>query len=271
MNPTSPPIALTVAGSDSSAGAGVQADLKAFAAHGVYGLNAVTAVVAETPGHVALASPVKPTLLEFQLKGLVSSFPISCVKTGMLATAAHVLALDAFLEQAEGVPLVVDPVFFASAGTELLDPAGIAELRERILPRATLITPNIPEAEHLLGKELASEKERSSAVRVLHEEFGCDVLLKGGHAAGPDEITDYAWIDGERLAISHRRLDVPDLHGTGCTLSAAIAARIARGEPLLSAVEGGIGYLQLCLEHHFHWPDPAATGALNHVPDGVDS
>ncbi len=271
----SPPVVLTLAGSDSSAGAGVQADLKTFAAHGVHGVCAVTALVAEVPGSVASVQAVAPTLLGAQAKRVASAFPLSAMKTGMLANEGIVAETVSFVKSHPGLPLVVDPVIRAGEGAVLLTDEGVERLRRELLPLARLVTPNLPEAERLLGEPIRTPGDFAAAPRRLHERYGCDVLLKGGHFAddGPS-LSDHAWLDGKAHVFSRPRLAVPDVHGTGCTLSAAIAARIALGHDLAAAVEGATRYLAACLAQHFSWPArPDGTGgieALNPFPNGVE-
>lgn len=268
----SPPIALTIAGSDSSAGAGLQADLKTFAAHGVHGVCAVTAIVAEVPGSVARIEALDQTLLNAQLKSVQSTFPLSAVKTGMLATEGLVSAVIDFAKAHPHLPLIVDPVIRAGAGPALLDEAGLARMMSGLLPLARLITPNLPEAEILLGSPIRSADDFAAAPRRIHKRYGCDVLLKAGHFASVgDTITDHAWIDGKACLFSRPRLSVPDVHGTGCTLSAAITARIARGEELVTAIDGATRYLAASLAQHLRWEGPGGRiEALNAFPDGVE-
>jgi hydroxymethylpyrimidine/phosphomethylpyrimidine kinase len=267
-----PPIALTIAGSDSSAGAGLQADLKTFAAHGVHGVCAVTAIVAEVPGAVTRIEAVDSTLLNAQLEGVGSAFPLSAMKTGMLAKEALVASAIDFAKAHPSLPLIVDPVIRAGAGAALLDEAGLVLMKSGLLPLARLITPNLPEAEILLGSPIRSADDFAAAPRQLHERYGCDVLLKAGHFASTDEtITDHAWIDGVAHRFSRPRLAVPDVHGTGCTLSAAITARIARGEDLVMAIDGATRYLAAGLAQHHRWEAPGGgIEALNAFPDGVE-
>tara|TARA_R110000850_G_scaffold242756_6_gene367571 strand:+ start:674 stop:1495 length:822 start_codon:yes stop_codon:yes gene_type:complete len=266
----SPPVALTIAGSDSSCGAGVQADIKTFAAHGVYGVNAVTALVAEAPGAVTQIKATDSTLLGAQLNRVGASFPIKVAKTGMLATRGNVEAVVEFCRQAAGIPLIIDPVVQASAGVELLSLDGLKSLCSNLLPLSTLVTPNLPEAAILLGCAIDSPEAAKEAPRRIFESYGCNALVKGGHASGNSEIVDYAWIDNEVIEFVHPRLDVPDVHGTGCTLSAAIAARIALGEALPEAISMATSYLAACLEQHFQWPESGGSESLNHFPNIVD-
>jgi len=265
-----PPVALTVAGSDSSAGAGIQADLKAFAAHGVYGVNALTAIVAEAPDEVTHLEPVDSTLLTGQLDRVDSRFPLAAAKTGMLGTASNVAAVVEFLQSRRELPCIVDPVIRAGTGAPLLTTDGIEALRERLLPLAALVTPNLPEAEMLLQRELRGGDAIAEAARELHERCGCDALIKGGHVEEGGEVVDRACLDGELVEFRRPRLEAPDLHGTGCTLSAAIAARLAQGASLPDAIDGAAAYLADAIASHWRWPDPAGSEALNHFPDGVD-
>lgn len=260
------PVALTIAGSDSSAGAGIQADLKTFAALGVHGVCAVTAIVAESPGAVDAVSPVDPTLLHRQLDRVASGFPLASMKTGMLGTAGGVRAVIDFASQHPELPLVIDPVIRASAGAELLDAEGVTLLRKELLPIATLVTPNLPEVEILLGRQGNSK----DLARAWFDEFGSSVLVKGGHATEGTTVVDHAVIDGIAIAFSRTRLDVRDLHGTGCTLSAAIAARLALGDATADAITTASAYLTAAMEQHLHWVE-SGTRALNHFPDDVGS
>lgn len=268
----SPPVVLTLAGSDSSAGAGVQADLKTFAAHGVHGVCAVTAIVAEVPGAVSRIAPVEASLFDAQLKRVVSAFPIATAKTGMLATAENVTVAADFARAHRGIPLVVDPVLRAGTGTPLLTEDGIEILKRDLLPLARLVTPNVPEAEALLGAPILTPDDFAEAPRRLHDRYGCDVLLKGGHSAfDPHEVSDHAWIDGRAHLFTRPRLGVPDVHGTGCALSAAIAANLALGCRLADAIERAAAYLAAALAQHHSWQGAGGLiEALNPFPDGVD-
>jgi len=267
----SPPVVLTIAGSDSSAGAGIQADLKTFAALGVYGVNAVTAIVAEVPGEVAAISAVNTTLLVDQLKRVRSAFSLGAAKTGMLANGDLVGVVADFFEANRGIPLVIDPVIRAGAGSTLLDAEGLELMKERLFPLARLVTPNLPEAETLLGGQIRDAAALALAPRQLHERYGCDFLVKGGHFSGGDEVTDYAWIAGKAVIFSRPRLAVPDVHGTGCTLSAAISAQLAHGHDLPDAITRATTYLAAALAQHHRWTVGNRTiEALNHFPDGVE-
>ena len=268
---SAPPVALTIAGSDSSSGAGMQADLKTFAAHEVYGVNALTATVAEVPGEVARFDATDPTLLAHQLKSVASHFSIAAAKTGMLANAENVAVTAGFAASHQAIPFIVDPVIFATADSQLLSDEGVEAVKAQLLPKATLATPNLPEATALLGKPIETEEELKSAPRQLFETYGCGFLVKGGHFSNGDLIVDYASIDGSLVEYPHPRLDVADTHGTGCTLSAAITAQLALGRSLLSAIEDGIRYLTKCLAQQYQWSrGDGVIAALTHFPNEVD-
>jgi len=272
---SSPPIALSIAGSDSSGGAGIQADLKTFAALGVYGVNAVTAIVAEIPGEVVRMEPCDSTLLHQQLNRVHAGFPVAAAKTGMLASAKNVEVVVGFFQENREIQLVIDPIFRATADDVcLLERSGVAILIRDLLPLASLITPNRMEAETILGKAIETVEDFESAPRELFETHGCPVLLKGGHFPQheDDMLTDVAWLgDGELLRLRHKRQPDQDLHGTGCALSSALTACLALGrapaESLIQATE----YLQSAMDEHFHWPNEKSGGvaALNHFPNGA--
>lgn len=264
-----PPVALTVAGSDSSAGAGLQADLKTFAAHGVYGLAAATCIVAEIPGAVTAIQPAEPAIVGEQIRLSLRAFPVAAVKTGMLYSRAIIAAVADLLVPAR-LPLVVDPVMVAASGDPLLQPAAVAEYRARLFPAATLITPNLDEAAALLGRPLTSVPELRDAAAALAAMFGTAVLVKGGHLAG-DTATDLLFADGrphEFGAPFIRDVAARDTHGTGCTYSAAIAANLARGLPLAAAVGAAKEYITGAIRARFLWPAPdralPPTAALDH-------
>jgi hydroxymethylpyrimidine/phosphomethylpyrimidine kinase len=239
-----PPRLLTIAGSDSGGGAGIQADLKTFAAHGGFGMSALTAVTAQNTLGVRAIHALPPAFVEAQIDAVLEDLGVDAIKVGMLADAPLVEAVAGRLAgvRATGrAPIVVDPVMIAASGDPLLEPGAISALRDRLLPLATLITPNLPEGERLLGAAASGLGERERLARTLGE-IAPAVLLKGGHA-DEDPLTDLLW-DGERIhRFRHPRLATRATHGTGCTLSAAIAARLGRGEPLVEAVAGAIDWL----------------------------
>ncbi|NIA68510.1 bifunctional hydroxymethylpyrimidine kinase/phosphomethylpyrimidine kinase [Pelagibius litoralis] len=265
------PIALTIAGSDSGGGAGIQADLKTFSALGVYGASVISALTAQNTKAVTAIHAPPPGFIVAQLDAVLDDLRIDAAKIGMLGGAATITAVAAKLRQKPTIPLVLDPVMVAKSGDVLLAPAAMASLRRELLPLADVITPNLPEAAALLdGPVPEDEVAMAAVVRALHSLGPRAVLLKGGHLSG-DESIDLLF-DGETL---HRfaapRIATKNSHGTGCTLSAAIAAGLAKGRPLAQAVADAKAYLTRALAaadslgvgaghgpvHHFHalWPD----------------
>jgi len=255
---------MTIAGSDCSAGAGMQADLKTFQHFGLHGLSAVTCIVSETANIVRRVDQVDPEMMEDQILLMLDSFPLEVVKTGMLGSAKHVETVASIFKNHPRIKLVIDPVMIASTGTPLIDKEAITAYQEHFLPLAHIITPNLPEAETLLGNRITSVSEMSSAAVKLTEKYGCAVLLKGGHLE-TNECTDILY-DGEK---EHRfdspRLDVSASHGTGCTLAAAVASMLARGENLPNAVASAKAYLNRCLadSYSFTAPNGETIFALN--------
>jgi hydroxymethylpyrimidine/phosphomethylpyrimidine kinase len=238
------PIALTIAGSDSSGGAGIQADLKTFSALGVYGASVLTALTAQNTRGVQGIHPVPPSFVAAQIDAVLDDLDVRAVKTGMLADAPIIEAVaDRLQFRGRGIPLVVDPVMVATSGDVLLAPDAIETVRARLIPRATLITPNLPEAAQLLGVGIAtSEAEVEDQLAGLARLGAQAVLLKGGHGEG-SEAVDFLATGGQVIRIAARRIDTPHTHGTGCTLSAAIAAFLAAGENLEASVRRAKRYV----------------------------
>jgi hydroxymethylpyrimidine/phosphomethylpyrimidine kinase len=237
------PIALTIAGSDSSGGAGIQADLKTFSAFGVYGASVITALTAQNTQGVSGVEPVAAAFVLAQMEAVLSDLAVGAIKTGMLANAAIVEAVAHRLRGGPRYPLVVDPVMVATSGDILIAPDAIDALKRQLFPLALLITPNLPEAARLLDtKEAASEDEAVGQAKALLA-LGCQaVLLKGGHGGGSEAVDILCDATGiERLA--RPRVDTRHTHGTGCTLSAAIAALLARGVGLREAVGRAKAYV----------------------------
>lgn len=241
------PGALTIAGSDSWGGAGIQADLRTFAALGVWGTVAVTAVTAQNHRGVLSARLIEPEMVAAQIDAVAETGMAQAVKTGMLGDAAVIRAVADALEHHDVGPLVVDPVQAASQGGRLLDPAALPVLIERLLPLAALVTPNLPEAEALLGAPVRDRSEMPDAAAQLARMGPAAVLLKGGHLAAPDS-PDLLWMDGELLWLEGARIPAAHSHGTGCTLSAAIAAALARGQGLPGACRSAKAYVRSALE-----------------------
>jgi hydroxymethylpyrimidine/phosphomethylpyrimidine kinase len=261
------PVALTIAGSDCSAGAGIQADLKTFHALGVYGLTAVTCVVAEIPGKVSRIEPLKPDIVREQIRVLATSFPIAAIKTGLLCSAEIVAAVaQAIGDFALNIPLIVDPVMIATSGDALLARNAINVYENALFPAATLITPNVDEAAKLLGKKAEDRQSMQRAAQALARKYGTAVLVKGGHVAGA-QATDVLAFAGKLTEFSARF--VPDIatHGTGCAYSAAIAAALARGETLERSIQRAKEFVTSAIAQHFRWRSYRGKNvdALNHL------
>ena len=248
----SAPVALTIAGSDSSGGAGIQADLKTFCAFGVYGASVVTALTAQNTQRLGAIEAVASRFVAAQLEAVLSDLDVAAVKTGMLANAAIIAVVAGRLRGGPPRPLIVDPVMAASSGGALLAAEAVEVLRDALLPLATLLTPNRPEAALLLGtREATSEEEAVAQAKALRA-LGCSaVLLKGGHAHGTEAVDILC--DGEIHRFARPRLATHHGHGSGCTLAAAIAALIAQGVGLVHAVERAKNYV---------WQALAEAGAL---------
>jgi hydroxymethylpyrimidine/phosphomethylpyrimidine kinase len=228
------PVALTIAGSDSSGGAGVQADLRTFTALGVWGMAAVTAVTAQSAGGVRDIFVIPARTVRSQIDAALEDGAIGATKTGMLASAETVATVAGAAAEGRLGPLVVDPVILSSSGHRLLEERAVQTMADRLLPVCHLLTPNLPEAECFLGTRIGSRQDMEVAARRLADLGPAAVLLKGGHLAA-DDSPDLLWHAGESVWLESPRLTRAGVHGTGCTLSAAIAAGLARGEPLLSA------------------------------------
>ena len=227
--------ALTIAGSDSSGGAGIQADLKTFAAHGVYGLSAITAVTAQNTIGVTAVQSLSSDLVTAQIEAVVSDLGTDAAKTGMLANASIVEAVAAAVEALQIPMLVVDPVMIAKSGDSLLDEEALGAMKAELLRKAFLVTPNIPEAETLSGMTIASNEQRREAARRIVRLGAGAVVIKGGHFPSP-EIIDLLY-DGHRfIEFRAERVEGTSTHGTGCTFAAAIAAHLALGHRLEDAI-----------------------------------
>jgi hydroxymethylpyrimidine/phosphomethylpyrimidine kinase len=253
--------ALTIAGSDSGGGAGIQADLKTFAAHGVFGTSAITAVTAQNTRGVVCWQALPADLVTAQIEAVIGDIGADAVKVGMLATAAIVEAVAAAIRALDLPQVVVDPVMIAKGGDRLLDADAVAAIRSELLPNAHIVTPNVPEAEVLAGMSVRSlEDMRRAGERILR--LGPRVVLvKGGHLEGPDSI-DVACGASGTFEIRGPRIETRHTHGTGCTLSSAIAANLARGLPDREAMEAAREYLDGAIRHA---PGlGAGHGPLNH-------
>ncbi|MFN3597941.1 MAG: bifunctional hydroxymethylpyrimidine kinase/phosphomethylpyrimidine kinase [Rubricoccaceae bacterium] len=265
------PTALTIAGSDSGGGAGIQADLKAFEANGVFGMSVVTALTAQNTRAVRGAMDVPPAFVAAQLDAVAEDLPVGAVKTGMLSSTALIeVVADGLARHGLG-PVVVDPVMVSKSGHALLRPDATDALVRRMLPLATLVTPNAHEAEALAGFPVHTLADARRAAEAICALGPAAVLVKGGHLEGePDAVDLLLDVDGEAL-FRGPRFDTPHTHGTGCTYAAAIAARLARGEALREAVRVARRYLSEAIRHGL--PIGGGHGPTRHfwfAPEGWD-
>ncbi|MGH9308432.1 MAG: bifunctional hydroxymethylpyrimidine kinase/phosphomethylpyrimidine kinase [Vicinamibacterales bacterium] len=254
--------ALTIAGSDSGGGAGIQADLKTFAAHRVFGTSAITAITAQNTNGVQAWQAVAVELVTAQIQAVVSDIGAHAVKIGMLGNAAIVRAVARAIEDLALVNVVVDPVMIAKGGDRLLLEDAVAELRTSLLPRAHIVTPNIPEAEILAGRPIRSPDDMRAAAERIRELGPRVVIVKGGHAEGPQCI-DVVCAGNGTFEVKGPRIATRNTHGTGCTLSSAIAANLANGMEDEAAIRGARAYLEGALR-----TAPAigaGHGPLNHM------
>ena len=259
-------IALTIAGSDSSAGAGIQADLKTFNALGVYGLSAVTCIVAETPGKVSRIEPVGADMVREQIAVLKKNFAISAIKTGLLYSAEIISVIaKSILDMSAPVMLVVDPVITATGGDPLLEHDAIRAYENELFPLASLITPNLDEAKQLLGDEMRSPESMERGGLELARKFKTSILLKGGHLPGKDAV-DLLFQEQKITRYSAPFVREVATHGTGCTYSAAIAAGLASGMSLEDAISRAKKFVTACIANHFRWKSKSGgqIDALNH-------
>ena len=265
------PVALSIAGSDSSAGAGIQADLKTFSALGVYGLTAVTCIVAEITGKVSRIEAVSARIVREQIEVLVKNFPIGAIKTGLLCSAEMISAVAKAIRSmhrnsASPVPVVIDPVIVATSGDPLVEPAAIETYEKELFPLASLITPNLNEAERLLGTEIKDRQAMRRAGKKLEREFGTAILVKGGHLEG-DAALDLLFIGGKVVEFSAPKAFGVATHGTGCTYSAAISAGLASGLALEEAIRRAKKFVAEAIAQHFRWTSPSGKklDALRHL------
>ena len=242
MTPSTPVSALTIAGSDSGGGAGIQADLKAFAAHRVHGLSAIAALTAQNTRGVTAVHVPPLGFLRAQIDACFDDFDIHAVKLGMLANAEVIHLVADVLEQRRPAHVVLDPVMVATSGAKLLEDSALQAMRERLVPLATLLTPNTPEAELLLGRRITHAGDAEDAAAALIQLGAGAVLLKGGHLHEGSRVIDRYFDGVSSEEFSHARLPV-DAHGTGCTLASAIAAQLCRGLSAANACEAAIDYV----------------------------
>lgn len=238
--------ALTIAGSDSSGGAGIQADIKTMMANGVYAMSAITALTAQNTMGVTDIMEVTPEFLGAQLDAVFTDIFPDAVKIGMVSASSLILKIAEKLKEYGAKNIVVDPVMVATSGSKLISDEAIATLKENLFPLATVLTPNIPEAEVLAGMEVKSEADMISAAKQISDSWHCAVLLKGGHQL--NDANDLLYHDGNYRWFYGRRIDNPNTHGTGCTLSSAIASNLAKGCDLEESVERAKAYISGALE-----------------------
>jgi hydroxymethylpyrimidine/phosphomethylpyrimidine kinase len=233
--------ALTIAGSDSSGGAGIQADIKTMTANGVYAMSAITALTAQNTTGVTGIMEVTPEFLSLQLEAIFTDIYPDAIKTGMVSSGELIKTIAATLKKYNAKNIVVDPVMVATSGAKLISDEAIEVLKSELLPLATVITPNIPEAEVLSEMKIENEDDMIAAAKLIYEKYNCNVLLKGGHQI--NDANDLLYSDGSFVWFKGKRIDNPNTHGTGCTLSSAIASNLAKGEKLEDAVKHAKDYI----------------------------
>ena len=255
--------ALSIAGSDSSGGAGIQADIKTMTANGVYAMTAVTALTAQNTTGVTDILEATPSFLAAELDAVFTDIFPDAVKIGMVSSAELITVIADKLTQYGARHIVVDPVMVATSGSKLLRDDAIGALTDRLLPLAEVLTPNIPEAEILADMKIESPADMEAAARAISEKYGCAVLCKGGHDL--NDANDLLWKDGHARWFKGRRIDNPNTHGTGCTLSSAIASNLAKGMDLEAAVEGAKVYISGALAAMLDLGK--GRGPMNHLFD----
>jgi hydroxymethylpyrimidine/phosphomethylpyrimidine kinase len=256
------PVALTIAGSDSGGGAGIQADLKTFAALGVHGASAIACLTAQNPKRVLAVESCSPKMLRRQIEAVFEELRPSAVKTGMLSSKENVRVVAEFFGARTAhprVPLIIDPLMVSTSGAKLLESRALKILTEKLLPLATLVTPNLTEAEILIGQKISSVEEMRLAARKIHSQFGCAVLLKGGHLPFVEKLKRKTiqqavdiFFDGKtELLLSAPFIKGVRTHGTGCTYSAAICAALALGHDLPQAVQIGKRFVTAAISESY--------------------
>ena len=255
--------ALSIAGSDCSGGAGIQADLKTMTMNGVYAMSAITALTAQNTTGVTGIMEVTPDFLRQQLDMIFTDIRPDAVKIGMVASSGLIEAIAERLRFYRAENLVVDPVMVATSGSSLLESEALSTLTRELLPMAAVITPNIPEGELLSGMKIENEEAMTAAAKKIGDELGCAVLLKGGHSV--NDANDLLYAGGETTWFRGRRIDNPNTHGTGCTLSSAIAANLAKGFDLKTSVQRAKDYISGALSAMLDLGKGA--GPMNHAFD----
>ncbi|WP_299012990.1 bifunctional hydroxymethylpyrimidine kinase/phosphomethylpyrimidine kinase [uncultured Photobacterium sp.] len=263
--PSNTPITLTIAGSDSGGGAGIQADIKAISATGGYACSVITALTAQNTQGVSGIYPVEPSFIEQQLDAVFSDLDIKAVKIGMLSDADIIRSVAKKLHQYQPDFLVVDPVMVATSGDLLLHQEAISTLKSELLPLADVITPNLPEAAALLGADLPlNEQEMSNMIAALRKVGARSILLKGGHLEQEENSTDFLILADDVLRMSTPRINTRNTHGTGCTLSAATASFLAQGFELIDAVQHAKTYITQAIQHANNLEVGSGHGPVHH-------
>ena len=255
--------ALTIAGSDSSGGAGIQADIKTMTANGVFAMSAITALTAQNTTGVTGIMEVSPEFLEEQIDCIFTDIRPDAVKIGMVSSSGLITAIADRLKEYHAENIVVDPVMVATSGAKLISDDAVATLKEKLLPIADILTPNIPETEVLSGMEVKTEEDMVSAARKISEQYQCAVLVKGGHQL--NDANDLLYRNGECRWFYGKRIDNPNTHGTGCTLSSAIASNLAKGFSMDESVERAKEYISGALGAMLNLG--RGSGPMNHAFD----
>ncbi len=255
--------ALSIAGSDSSGGAGIQADLKTMTMNGVFAMSAITALTAQNTTGVTGIMEVTPEFLKAQIDAVFEDIRPDAVKIGMVSSGALIETIAERLQKYEAANIVVDPVMIATSGARLISEEAIDLLKEKLLPLAAVVTPNIPEAEVLADMEIQNEGDMEEAAKKISEKYHCAVLCKGGHNI--NDANDLLFANGEARWFLGKRIHNPNTHGTGCTLSSAIASNLAKGFPLEEAVQRAKDYISGALNAMLDLG--AGSGPMNHAFD----
>ena len=255
--------ALSIAGSDSSGGAGIQADIKTMTMNGVYAMSAITALTAQNTTGVRAIQEVSPAFLKAQIDAVFEDIFPDAVKIGMVASSALIKVIAERLRFYEPGNIVVDPVMVATSGSSLMKTDAVKTLCQELLPLAMVVTPNIPEAQILAEQEITDENDMLAAAKAIGDRYGCAVLLKGGHSVS--DANDLLYVDDEFLWFYGKRIHNPNTHGTGCTLSSAIAANLAKGYGLEAAVERAKAYISGALAAMLDLGH--GSGPMNHAFD----
>ena len=258
--------ALSIAGSDSSGGAGIQADLKTMTMNGVFAMSAITALTAQNTTGVTGIMEVTPEFLQQQIDAVFEDIYPDAVKIGMVSSSVLIEKIAERLQFYGAKNIVVDPVMVATSGSRLIAEEAVKTLKEKLLPIAAVVTPNIPEAKILSGMEIHTEEEMEKAAKMIGDSYSCAVLLKGGHNI--NDANDLLYSDGKCKWFKGKRIDNPNTHGTGCTLSSAIAANLAKGYGLEDAVEKAKNYISGALAAMLDLG--AGSGPMNHAYDLKD-